>query len=405
MAAASLSTVPYLYKTLWPQERVENEVYDDNPFLALVPKDENFVGDSLYLALRYADSRGRSATFSTAQANKNPHKGVRFNLTRGHDYALFDVDHESILAAKKDKGALIRLLDTEMGSALNALTRSLAIALYQDGSGTRGQIDTNDPGVGTTFTLANLNDVTNFEVGMSIVFAATATGALRAGGARTVSAVNRGTGVITVSAAIDAAVGASDFVIAEGDAANGGSIILPTGLLGWIPSSDPGATAFFGVDRTPDVTRLGGIRVDESALNPEEGLAACLALMSREGAKPSHVMRNPIDYKNLQVALGSKVETEYMEVGEIGFTAIRVNGPKGQVRIVADQNCPGGRGFALTMKTLKFYSLEKAPMTIEADGQSILRNSTTDTFEGRMAYYANLGCTAPGWNANETLPS
>ncbi len=57
------------------------------------------------------------------------------------------------------------------------------------------------------------------------------------------------------------------------------------------------------------------------------------------------------------------------------------------------------------MKTWKFHSLEKAPMIIEADDQKLLRDATADSFEGRMAYYANLACTYPGSNVNETLPA
>lgn len=404
MAALSVSNTPYFLKTLWPQDRVENLVYEDNPFLAMVPKSEEFYGENMYLALKYADSMGRSATFSTAQSNKNPHKGVRFLLTRGHDYSLFSIENEAILAAKKDKGALVRSLDTEIEAAMNSITRSLAIALFKDASGSRGTL-ASDPGTGTSLTLANINDITNFEVGMKIVFAATATGSLRAGGSRTISALDRDLGTITVSAAMDAAVGSGDHVIAEGDAANGSSTILPTGLLGWLPSTAPDSTAFFGVDRSPDTVRLGGLRIDISALNPEEGLVTVLQRQCREGGKPSHMFVNPVDGRNVQVALGSKCDTEYMEVGEVGFTAIRVNGPKGVVRLFSDLNCPAGRAFSLTMKTWKFYSLGKAPMLIEADELRLLRESSADAFEGRIAYYGNLGCTAPGWNANVTMPA
>ncbi len=403
MTNATVSNTNYLLKTLWPQERIEDEAYKNNAFLAMVSKSEDFDGENLYLALRYADSAGRSGTFATAQANKAPHKGKRFLLTRGHDYALFGIDHEMILASKRNKAALINALDTEVSSSTRALTRSLAIALWQDGSGVRGQLSA-DPGTGTTLQLGNINDVTNFEVGMSIVFATTKTGALTAGGARTISAIDRDTGVLTISAAADAAMGSAEYVIAEGDAQNTGSSILPIGVLGWCPSAAPSATTFFGVDRTADVTRLGGIRVDESALNPEEGLVTMLARAAREGADTSHVFRNPIDYKNIVIALGSKVETEYMEVGNVGFTSVRVNGPKGQVRIVSDQNLQQGRGFALDMATWKFRSLGKAPMRIEADGLDILRDATSDSFEGRMAYYGQLGCDAPGYNVNELLP-
>lgn len=405
MTNATVSNTNYILKTLWPQERINNMVYEDNPLMAMLDKPEDFYGENMYIALRYTNSKGRSADFLTAQANKAPHKGVRFLLTRGHDYALFGIEHEMILAAKRDKGALVRSLNTEVEAALSALTNSMAVVLFGDASGARGQLLA-DPGVGTTATLLNINDIVNFDVGDKIVFAATKTGALRAGGARTISAVDRDLGTFAVSAAFDAALGASDYIFHEGDARNTGSAVLPTGLLGWLPSTAPaGGDSFFGIDRSVDTVRLAGLRADESALSPEEGLATMLTRLDREKGRPSHVFRNPVDYKNILLALGTKAVTEYQSVGEIGFETIKVHGPKGLVRIYADRSCPAGTGFTLTMKTWKFHSLGEAPMKIEADGQEILRDAASDSFEGRMAYYGQLACDAPGWNANETLPS
>ncbi len=407
MTATTVGNTPYILKTLWPQERIESEVYDDNPFLAMVPKAEDFYGENMYIALRYTDIQGRSATFATAQANKAPHKGVRFLLTRGKDYALWSIEHEMILAAKRDKGALVRSLDTEISSSLNALTNSLAMNLFGDASGARGQINA-DPGTGTTLQLGNIGDIVNFQVGQKIVFATTKTGALTAGGSRTIAAINRDTGLITVTLALDTALGSSEYIFAEGDAQAAGAALLPTGILGWLPTTAPavgGGDSFFGVDRSPDPVALAGLRVDESALNPEEGLATMLSRLDREGGRPTHIFRNPIDYKNILIALGAKVETEYMETGTVGFEAIKVHGPKGLVRVYSDRNCPQARGFTLTMKSWKFHSLEKAPMVIEADDQKLLRDATADSFEGRMAYYANIACDAPAHNVNETLPS
>lgn len=407
MTNTTVSNTNYILKTLWPQERINNMVYEDNPFLAMVDKPEDFYGENMYVALRYTNNKGRSADFTTAQANKAPHKGARFLLTRGHDYALFGIEHEMILAAKRDKGALVRSLNTEVEASLSALTNSLAVVLFGDASGARGQL-LSDPGTGTTATLLNINDIVNFDVGDKIVFAATKTGALRAGGSRTISAIDRDLGTFSVSAAFDAALGASDYIFHEGDARAAGAAVLPTGLLGWLPSTAPavgGGDSHFGVDRAVDAVRLAGLRADESALSPEEGLATMLTRLDREKGRPSHVFRNPVDYKNILLALGTKVVTEYQSVGEIGFETIKVHGPKGLVRIYSDRNCPAGIGFTLTMKTWKFHSLGAAPMKIEADGQEILRDSASDSFEGRMAYYGQLACDAPGWNANETLPS
>ena len=409
MAVSVSSTdVKAILKTLWPHSRVENMVYKDHPLLAMLAKDEGFYGENLVLAVRYADTQGRSADFATAQSNAGSFAARKFILTRAKDYQVVSLETEAILASEKDKGALIKVLDTEMTSGMNNISKSLATAVYRGQSGALAQTAT-DPGTGTTIALANINDVTSFEVGMKIVFAATKTGALRAGGSRTISAVDRDTGAIEVSAAIDAAVGSGDYIFAEGDAANNTGVPKKvSGMDDWLPSAAPtvgGGDSFFGVDRSVDPTRLAGLRFDASGLNPEEAVVAALSRQAREGGSPSHLFLNHLDFRNVEISLGSKVVYEPMQVGGIGFNGLKVIGPKGPVRVIADQDCPQGTGFSLDMSTWKLYSLKKCPQVIDLDGNELRREAAADRFEARIAYWAQLGCVAPGFNARVTKPT
>lgn len=409
MAVSVSSTdVKAILKTLWPQSRVENMVYKDHPLLAMLAKDEGFYGENLVLAVRYADTQGRSADFATAQSNAGSFAARKFILTRAKDYQVVSLETEAILASEKDKGALIKVLDTEMTSGMNNISKSLATAVYRGQSGALAQT-ASDPGTGTTIALANINDVTSFEVGMKIVFAATKTGALRAGGSRTISAVDRDTGAIEVSAAIDAAVGSGDYIFAEGDAANNTGVPKKvSGMDDWLPSAAPtvgGGDSFFGVDRSVDPTRLAGLRFDASGLNPEEAVVAALSRQAREGGSPSHLFLNHLDFRNVEISLGSKVVYEPMQVGGIGFNGLKVIGPKGPVRVIADQDCPQGTGFSLDMSTWKLYSLKKCPQVIDLDGNELRREAAADRFEARIAYWAQLGCVAPGFNARVTMPT
>lgn len=69
---------------------------------------------------------------------------------------------------------------------------------------------TADPGTGTTFQVI---DAAGFEVGDTVVVINASTGADQTGGPYTVTAVNYDTNVVTVSAAIDAAVADNDFLM------------------------------------------------------------------------------------------------------------------------------------------------------------------------------------------------
>lgn len=405
--AVTVSTAQPILKTLWPQSRVKNLVYPDHALLAWLPKHEDFYGENMYLTVRHADTQGRSAKFSTAQSNAGNFQGVRFLLTRVSDYQVCVLSTEAILAAKKDKGALIKTLDTEIESGLNNISKSLAVSLVKGKSGVLGTL-ASDPGTGTTFTLSNIHDITNFENGMKIQFHASATAAARAGGTRTVSAVNRDTGVVTVSAAIDAAVGSSDLVIAEGDAYadNSNTYVKCSGLDDWFPSTAPsGGDSHFGVDRSVDPTRLAGVRVDGSALNPEEALLALFSRLGREGGRPDAMFVNHLDLRNVMMALGSKATYKPIELGGVGFTAVSVMGPKGEVALIADQDITSGSGFALSKSSMGLYSLEGCPMIQDLDGNKLSRVYNADQQEVRICYFAQLGCDAPGHNGRLTFPS
>lgn len=397
----SVTTTNFAYalKTLYPQSRVQDLVYKDHPLLAMVPKDKEFYGANMAMAVRYANPQGRSAAFSTAQTNVGNNKGVQFLLTRVSDYQVVRLTTEAIQAAEKDMGALIKALDTEMQAGINNISASLAQSLYGDGTGAKGQSNS----AASPITLVNSNDITNFEVGMVIVAASTTTGSLRSGSG-TITAIDRDAGTITYTGTITSLT-ANDYLFTQGDAPNGGANVKVSGLAAWIPSSAPSSTAFFGVDRTPDVTRLGGLRVDVSALTPEEGLVTTLSKVAREGGRTSHWMCNHLFYRSIENALGAKVVYETAGMGTVSFTGLKVIGPKGSVMVYADQDCPSAHSFALQMDTWKLASLKEAPQILDLDGNQLDRVYNADEFEARIVYYAQLGCDAPGFNANVTNPS
>ena len=421
----SVAALQYALKSLWPQERVKNEVYPDHAFLAMVKKREDFYGDGMYIAVRTGDPQGRSAAFSTAQSisnassvagNSGAARGSRFYITRVSDYQVINLTTEAILAAKKDEGALIRSLDTEMKAGMNNIGKSLATALYRGKSGALGRIGaiTANTTVSADITLANINDITSFEVGMVLVAAPATdvTAAVRSTpGTAPITMINRDLGTLRVTGDFSgtnwATASSGDFLISQGDAQNGGSAALKTsGLADWLPTTAPTAgDSFWGVDRSTDTTRLAGLRIDVSALNPEEGLMTVLSKQAREGGKPTNVFSNHFDYRNIMLSLGSKVENEYVAVGEIGFETLKVRGPKGIVAVVADQDCPAGTSYSLDMSTWTYYSLEGAPQILDLDGNQLSRMATADQFEARIVYFGNLACDAPGFNAVVTMPS
>jgi hypothetical protein len=398
-ASLDMTSFAGALKQHYTDEKIENMVYKDNPFLAMISKYEDFGGVNLKLPIKFGIPQGRSASFSDAKANATASKYDAFLLTRTKNYCIAYIDNETLEASKGNANAFIEAATNEIDGAIESATRSLAISLFGDGGGSIGQLLA-DPATGTTFTLKNTSDVTNFEVNMQVLAYSAATGGtVRAGSSRLITAVNRDTGVITVSTAIDAAWLINDFIVPEGD-----YDLMLSGLNAWVPSSAPSATLFFGVNRSVDPTRLGGIRFDGSSLPLEEALIGAASRVAREGGKPDVCFINYSNFADLEKALGSKVSYVDVKVKpEIGFRGILIHGPRGPIKVIPDQNCPADVAFMLDMSMWKLYSLGKAPKILDSDGLKFLRDSSADAVEVRVGYYAQVGCRAPGFNVRIAL--
>lgn len=412
MATTTVSNIQTVLKNLWPQNRVENEVYPDHPFLSRITKDENFVGTDLKLVVRIGDGQGRGVTLSSAQSRASAPQYRRFSLTRSKNYQVFRIEGEAIEAAKNDVGSLVRTLDDEIKGSINNITKDLAVNMFRGRSGNIGAIGAVAGGPPATITLSNVADVTSFEVGMILVASSTSVGANRNTPATaTITKVNRSTGVLTFD---DGTFGGTnwapnDFLSVSGDNANGVALNFGNkalGLADWLPVTDPAALEnFLDVDRSIDRTRLAGIPLDISSYLPEEGALYAVMECDRNGARPRDFVVNHTDYQSVLNSLGTKAVTKYEGTGQVGFQTIQINGPKGPVSMYLDQDCPAGVGYCLDMRTWKLYSLGAAPKMLELDGLPMLRLTDDDAYEGRMGYYANLGCSAPGFNAVVTMPS
>ena len=406
MAALSASGFAAALKQHYTDERIENMVYKDNPFLAMVAKYEDFGGENLKLPIKYGNPMGRSAQFATAQSNVTGGNIKAFLLTRVKDYAIAQIENEVLEASKGNANAFMEAAVFAIDGSIQAATRTLAVALYGDARGNIGFVSASVGGTSNTITLATTQDITNFEVDMKLV-ASTATSGGTVGAALSVTGINRDTGVLTMSGDPSTTFTTSiKYIFVEGDYAGSGvDLRKVSGLDAWLPEDAPSSTdSFFGVNRSADVDRLGGIRFTGTSLPIEEALIGAAARAARAGGKPDYCFMNYSNFADLEKALGSKVS--YVEKNikpEIGFRGILIHGPRGPINVIPDQNCPNGVAYMIQLDVWKLYSLGKAPRILSGDGLKQLRVSDADAVEVRVGYYAQLGCRAPGWNVRISL--
>ena len=423
MGSFNLTNFDAAMKHMYPYKKVENLVYQNNPLLAMIPKETSFPGRNATYAVEYGMTQGRSANFQTAQNNRSGTKLEDFIVTRVKDYAVVSVDNETLLAADGSEGSLLSVAKNKTDSALHALARTMGRDIFRSGTGSIGQLDDSVADDGTTLTLTQAADIVNFEVGMRITASASDGGALSNNGAAVeITGINRDAGTLTLATAMETvwAIGSSDnadlYLYVEGDAQNGGSSKLKmSGLAAWLPASAPGGSdSFFGVNRSVDTTRLAGQRIG-SYSTIRESLIDAAVQVAREGGRPDAVFMNPLDWAELAKALeGTYAATSGNSpnrrrydakdsVATFGFSSLQLAGPTGMLDIYADHNCPVNRCYMLQMDTWKLKSLGPAPRLLDFDGLKGIRQSNEDGVEYRWGYYGNLLCTAPGFNATIAL--
>lgn len=390
---------------------VQNMVYKDNPLFAMMPKRSDFGGRNLPVVPIYGNPQGRSAAFARAQARGAVEKSKLddFLLTRVKDYGVATIDNETLEASKGNANALLEAASLEIDGIINSLTRSIAIGMYRQGYGEIGQISATSSVTSTVLTLSNPDDIVNFEIGQELDVAASLTGASKAYGTSTngliVTGVNRSAGTVSFGFNVnDAANGiptiaVSDFIFVRGDH-SGSTRSKLAGLEAWCPFTKPsGGDNFFGVDRSVDSSRLAGLALDGRGAPIEEILIDGAAQVGREGYALTHYFMNFKKYAELEKSLGSKIQYIDMSVNaQVAFRGIMINGVRGPVRVVADQNCPADRIYGLKLDSWKLATLGEPVRVIDTDGLSMLRQASADGVECRYGFYGNMYTNCPAGN-------
>jgi hypothetical protein len=420
------------------KEYMKDLVYKENPFLALVPKNESpegFAGKYIPVPLEYGTPQGRSHTFSNAQNQQTATQLASFFVYVIEDYQLVTITNLLMEQTKTNAGAFVDAAKLQMDGGFRNITNNIAFELFADGSGERGRIASatgpstiNGLADSYVITLTNAQQIVNFEVGMLLVNFLNTAGTISAVSANFgfVNAVDRANGIITIQSlnssgtptadaswtTANQSLGISGDVIsgATGVGGTSGSYVALSGLAAWIPVSSPASNdSFWGVNRSADPTRLAGCRFDARSFTIEEGMTSALAFLNREGGKPDLAVMDFASYASLVNALGAKVQ--YVQVNhdevEVAFEGITFQSAYGRVTVLADRSCPPQTCYLLTMNTWKLRSLGKVPhiLTYGMEGLEGLRVGNADALEIRIGYYGNLICSAPGWNCVVRLSS
>jgi len=413
--ASTIQSFDAFLKDYYTKDKIDDLTKKDRPFFGMVKREEDLGGDQYIHPFIFQNPQGFGATLAKAQqgaqqgSGNGNIQGRKWKVAYGDYSASVEIGDKVIKASRSNVGAFLRDQETEINGLYNGFGDTFSTYLYSNGGQALGS-GTIAAGV---ITLANSDDVVNFEVGQILVPSLNdgsdpAHILIAGAGLGFVIAVNRNAGTVTVSAtsggvaATPAAWAGTMFFFRDGDFGGAGATRILLGLGAWIPASDPSAVSFENIVRTTDVARMSGIRLtagEIAGLTLEQRLKRLVTRMRGRnfGPGPDAVFLNPEKWQNVADTLESR---GYREIGNdavFGYENLSFKAGGKTVKLYADPFCPVNKAFALKMDTVKLGGLSKIPEVVNGDGLEMLRKVASNDYEYRLVAYPAFVVAAPGF--------
>lgn len=382
-------------KELYPGGIDKETVMKDHPFLSMLEQRKDFAHRYLHVPIRFKLPQGASNTAAKAYTNESASGYDAFQVTRVNTYAFWKIAGEVVDAAEHNDALFIDSVKAEMDGCLETMGQKLGANVFRSTSGSVARVGS---GTSSPITLSNIEDIYYFEVGKVISANDSDDATSPRSGVGTITGIDEDLGTITYSGTISS-LSVGDYLFVEGDENTAGA-----GLGAWCPASAPGATSFYGVDRSQHVTRLGGVRFDASGLTMSEVPIRARARMRRGpgGAGQMYWIGNPTDLADFEVEKEGQKFITSSNGYSFGIEGFEAYGCK----FISDPNCQVGTLWGVDMSAFKWASMGDAPRLFKADGLDFIRSgSGTDYYEGQMVARHNWYSDAPNRIMRVTLPS
>jgi hypothetical protein len=408
MAAFDLLTsAAPLMKRYYDDRRVYSMAYKNRPLYAWIPKKTGVVGEAggYNVPVTIDDIPGESADFGSAVLARDGDSHEVWQLNRVKRYGTATLDWETVRAMSNSMGAFMKAVTPRINSAINQLANSTAWALYRDGTGARGVLDTYVSG--DVLQLVNKADARSFSLRRTIVADTVASGGTLNAGSAKVTHIDIKAGTITVDDATNiTGLATGDFLFMLGDYATSSTdlkVIDGMGSWGVDPTSVSAGQFFKGVERAKFKDKLLMLHETVNVSSTETisaGVRRAAAIVQANEGSPDALFIGPLRWAELESDLASQSRYEMMlgSDGRTGFDSIVINAGGGKINVVADPWCPEGNGYMLERDTWNMFSIDRFPDFVSEDGNRLARIMDADEVEFRMGGYYNTVCRAPGHN-------
>lgn len=404
------------------EKGIIDSLNDEQPVLEYMKRDsESWTGQQVQFPTRLKRNFSAAAT-SEGYKMHTPGKQVYKDwiIPAKTNHGRIRLTSQVMKASEKSKGAFARALGSEIDGLVEDMANYRGRVVFGFGKGVLCFVNGN-PASGTTITVDSPHGVQGadngtryIQAGMFVAFINPATGAIRLGGARTVSSIASTGLTFVISAAADASVVDNDQVVIAME--SGTSDVMETtrgaasdtshsgeqmGLLGLVDgttfvstlhnidrSTDPGSYL-----QSPVITSVGALSADviQRAIDTvyQKARGKTDVIVCEHAVRRAYQVMLENDRRYMAASLmAPDGGTKAAKGKELEF---------GGIPIKADKDCPYGEMFGLQKDTFTRYILTEGEWADETG--AILRFvPDVDAYEGVYRIMDNFSCEAPQRN-------
>jgi hypothetical protein len=375
--ASNITTVNYIFKRKYTNNRVEELSLRDHPTWYRIRKRGGFTGTDDTVPAQISYPQGIAGTLTAAQAAVESSKGVQFRYYRKKKYAVIRLDGEAMEACANE-GAFVSLVTRETDWKLKEFGANQAFDLFGVGNGLRGQ---RAALAGDVITLTSTYDVAKFKVGMTLMASVNADGSAPKAGTCKVVSTDPDNSQITVDDITGIAGHANnDYLFRSGDP---GTCMEGMGVCTPITAPVYGVDDFRDVDRGQAVRELAGTRQPSSGV-VEDDLGLGAVKVSTLYRKLTEAAVHPLQFWKIVKRGDAKVQ--YDNAGgklQIGFEYIMLQTPAGNIKVYSEPDIDYAEARAWDANAHYIHHLNEVTHIIRTNGNPHMQMASEDSIEIR----------------------
>jgi hypothetical protein len=397
MASASIkSAIEKMYKTVYMNRDLSNQAKRKTPAYDSVQKMDDFDGAQLVFPFNDGVPTGVGPTVASAQSLAAASSFDNWVMsTRKKLYGVLTIDAESMLAARKDVGAFLRLKQKETNELMAYMKMVLGgHAFWGDGAGNIARvIAVTGAAPVTSFTVSRW-DAVKLHRKQVIQFNANRTGnaGTMKGLVARITKIERTFTATTAKVTIEQVTAGSDPVADDYVYLKDMYDAFPLGIAAFIPAQAPGTGTvpgtLLGMDRTTDVEMKSGWRASWQGSIEETIKYLCATMGQYVDQENSVCWLSHYNWFRLEQELTAQnrkvIDARATQV--FGSPALLILTPDGNIPVVRDPYLGNDVAYILDMSTIEVHHLGPVIGLTDEDGLSALRMTDEDGIEIRFRH-------------------